>query len=93
MDVTSYYTAEGDAYRFPVGEVLVFAGDMAALHAKFPTNLSNELMRSLEEYGCGGQSYHGTSRIADGGSVRLNRKRNRDLAVDSDEGEESESDE
>ena len=91
LNVESYYTAEGDAYRFPVGEVLVYAGDIQAMHAKFPTNLSNELMRSIEEYGCGGQSYHGTSRIADGGSVRLNRKRNRDLDVDSDEGEESES--
>ena len=90
LDVSNYFDEGAETYRFPTGDVFVFAGDMQALHSPFPRRLANELMMAHEEYGGAGQSFSGTAHTTYGPSVRLNRKRNRDLLVDTESESESE---
>ena len=91
LDVSNYFDEGAETYRFPTGEVFIFAGDMQCLHSPFPRRLSNEIMQAHEEYGGAGQSFSGSAHTSSGASVRFNRKRNRDLLVDTDESGESES--
>lgn len=93
LDPARYYDKTATSYTFPnPADCLVFAGTTGALHARWPSKLANEIMRAMEELGGAGLSFRAASTPRDEIPVRVNRKRNRDLAAGSEEGEsESES--